>query len=207
MDDSIVAEAFNFGSGVLCLDFANTLDWHASDSPVEHLHDASNLVSWGQAAGVFSASTADKLRTGTGQEERGAVAAYDRAIALREAVYRIFAGQAASAEADPDDLELLNQALSDAMVHLRLVPAGDKFDYAWDGASQDLDQVYRAVAHSAAELLTSDRLDRVSQCADDRGCGYLFLDTSRNRSRRWCSMESCGNRAKAKRHYQRSAGK
>jgi predicted RNA-binding Zn ribbon-like protein len=60
------------------------------------------------------------------------------------------------------------------------------------------------VVHSAAELLTSPHLDRVRQCADDRGCGFLFFDTSRNGSRRWCSMESCGNRAKARRHYQRT---
>ena len=61
------------------------------------------------------------------------------------------------------------------------------------------------VAHSAAELLISDDLDRVKQCADDRGCGWLFVDTSRNRSRRWCSMESCGNRAKVQRHRHKEA--
>jgi predicted RNA-binding Zn ribbon-like protein len=78
-------------------------------------------------------------------------------------------------------------------------------EFAWDWAEDpdSLDRVLWVVARSAGELLTSDQLDRVRQCADDRGCGYLFLDTSRNRSRRWCSMESCGNRAKARRHYQR----
>ncbi|MCB0153982.1 MAG: CGNR zinc finger domain-containing protein, partial [Anaerolineae bacterium] len=55
---------------------------------------------------------------------------------------------------------------------------------------------------SAAELLTSDRLNRVGQCAGE-SCGWLFLDTTRNHSRRWCEMEHCGNRAKAKRHYRR----
>jgi len=59
------------------------------------------------------------------------------------------------------------------------------------------------VARSAAELLTSDNVDRVRECEDDRGCGYLFIDQSKNRSRRWCSMESCGNRAKARRYYAR----
>jgi predicted RNA-binding Zn ribbon-like protein len=57
--------------------------------------------------------------------------------------------------------------------------------------------------HDVADLLTSGDLDRVGQCADDR-CGWLFLDVSRNGSRRWCSMEACGNRAKARRHYRRS---
>jgi len=58
------------------------------------------------------------------------------------------------------------------------------------------------VVHDAAGLLTSEKLDRVEECADDR-CGWLFLDVSRNRSRRWCAMEDCGNRAKARRHYKR----
>jgi len=46
-------------------------------------------------------------------------------------------------------------------------------------------------------------VDRVRECEDDRGCGFLFIDQSKNRSRRWCSMESCGNRAKARQHYAR----
>jgi predicted RNA-binding Zn ribbon-like protein len=63
------------------------------------------------------------------------------------------------------------------------------------------------IAREAANLLTSKDIKRMGECADDRGCGYLFFDTSRNHSRRWCSMESCGNRAKAQRHYQRKSRK
>ncbi|MCX6026505.1 MAG: CGNR zinc finger domain-containing protein [Chloroflexi bacterium] len=60
------------------------------------------------------------------------------------------------------------------------------------------------VMRSAAELLTSDLASRVGQCQDDRGCGWLFIDTSRNHTRRWCAMGDCGNRAKARRHYLRT---
>jgi len=59
------------------------------------------------------------------------------------------------------------------------------------------------ILRSGADLLASEDRERVGQCADDRGCGWLFFDASRNRSRRWCNMEDCGNRAKAKRHYAR----
>ena len=59
------------------------------------------------------------------------------------------------------------------------------------------------VARSAAELLTSDRLDRLRQCESEKGCGWLFVDGSRNRSRRWCDMSDCGNRAKARRFHRR----
>jgi predicted RNA-binding Zn ribbon-like protein len=75
---------------------------------------------------------------------------------------------------------------------------------AWDWACAEdaLDRVLWPVVHDAAGLLTSQELKRVKKCADER-CGWLFFDTSRNHSRRWCSMESCGNRAKARRHYER----
>jgi predicted RNA-binding Zn ribbon-like protein len=63
------------------------------------------------------------------------------------------------------------------------------------------------ILRSAAEVLTSEKRTRLGQCADDRGCGWLFLDTSKNRSRRWCDMEDCGNRAKARRHYLRERGR
>lgn len=195
---------FDLDSGVLCLDFANTVDWHASETPEDRLKDALTLFTWGEAAGVLPAAAGARLRQLAGQKQREAAAAYRRAIKLREAIYRIFAGLADAKEPDPAELAALNQALSVSLGHLRVEPAPAGFDYVWEPENESLDQVYWAVARSAAELLTSDRLQRVSQCADDRGCGYLFLDTSRNRSRRWCSMESCGNRAKARRHYRRS---
>jgi predicted RNA-binding Zn ribbon-like protein len=89
------------------------------------------------------------------------------------------------------------------MSHLRLVPGEDHFDWEWTGQEDRLDALLWPVGVSAAGLLASDDLNRVGECADDRGCGYLFFDTSRNRSRRWCEMRDCGNRAKARRHYRR----
>jgi predicted RNA-binding Zn ribbon-like protein len=59
------------------------------------------------------------------------------------------------------------------------------------------------IAWSAADLLTGPRAQRVRQCADEKGCGWLFIDESRAGTRRWCSMGECGNRAKARRHYLR----
>ena len=70
-------------------------------------------------------------------------------------------------------------------------------------ASETLAAPLRPIVRSAAELLVSDQLDRVREC-DGARCTWLFLDQSRNRSRRWCSMETCGNRAKARRHYRRT---
>jgi len=195
---------FNLDAGALCLDFANTVDWHASDQPVDRLSDMSDLVRWAEAAGLLTADDGQKLRGRAEREPEQAAFAFRRAIALREAIYRLFASQAEEVPIDQADLALLNEALGEAQAHRRLVVAEEGFIWAWMEDRRSWARVIWSVSHSAAELLTSDRLERVRQCADDRGCGYLFVDTTRNRSRRWCSMATCGNRAKARRHYQRA---
>jgi len=194
-------------AGALCLDFSNTVNWHASDHPEDRLRVYSDLLAWALAAGLLPAGEVEHLRQVADQQPAEAAGAFGRAIELREGIYGIFSALAAGLEVNGDDLALLNRELKRSLTHLRIVSSPSGLDWGWDKRTDALDQVVWPVARSAAELLTSaEELDRVRECADDRGCGYLFIDQSRNRSRRWCSMESCGNRAKARRHYQRVAG-
>jgi predicted RNA-binding Zn ribbon-like protein len=101
------------------------------------------------------------------------------------------------------DLAAFNAELARSLARSRIVLTAEGFAWDWTDGGDALDQMLWPVVRDASDLLTSEELDRVGQCADDR-CGWLFLDSSRNRSRRWCSMEDCGNRAKARRHYQRT---
>jgi len=194
---------FDFDSGDLCLDFANTAEMHASQHPDELLHDYNDLVNWGQAAGLFPPARAGELRQLAEEHPKEASAVYTSAIRLREAIYNIFSLLSTDQQINSQDLQTLNSAVEQALPHLHLVANPNGFHWDWIDDPQALDQIIWSVARSAAELLTSEVLDRVRQCADEHGCGYLFIDMSRNRSRRWCSMDSCGNRAKASRHYQR----
>jgi predicted RNA-binding Zn ribbon-like protein len=193
----------NLVGGRLCLDFANTADWHASGHPEEWLTSYADLVAWGRHVGVLSPHQVRLLEGEALGRPTEAAAVLRRAIALREAIYRLFTAVALGQGVDAADLAALNQALSDALARARVVPAGAGFAWDWDGPAGALDRVLWPVARSAAELLTSDERARVRQCAGDP-CGWLFLDTSKNRSRRWCTMDSCGNRAKARRHYART---
>jgi len=117
-----------------------------------------------------------------------------------------FLGYGAEQPVTTADLTALNAAISLAYPHLQLVASGAEFAWGWTGAEDDWARMLWPVVRSAAELLTSPLLTRVRECADEQGCGFLFFDLTRNRSRRWCSMESCGNRAKARRHYKRQQG-
>jgi predicted RNA-binding Zn ribbon-like protein len=196
-------QQYDLDSGDLCLDFANTNDWHSSEHPVEKLLNYEGLLSWGRQAGILSDAQASQLRLLANQLPDQAEQAYARAIELREAIYRIFSNRYEGKEISLEDLAILNSALSSAMPNLEIAPSGSSFEWCWKQGDIIPEMVVWPVARAAALLLTSEHLNRVRECEDDHGCGYLFIDQSKNRSRRWCSMESCGNRAKARRHYAR----
>ncbi len=187
----------------LCLDFANTNDWHASPHPVESLLQYADLATWCQQVGLVTAAEAQELQREAAKSPLQASAILQRAIALREAIYRIILAHLLGNNTPDLDLELLNAEIALVASFRKLMPAGDGFAWTWDSGANSLAGMLGPIARSAAALLTSPELYRVGMCADEDGCGFLFFDTSRNRSRQWCSMEDCGNRAKAQRHYRR----
>ncbi len=201
------AAALSLVGGRLCLDFANTVGSHAGELPNEHLRGYRDLVAWSRHAGILTDADERRLLAAAEGRPDEAGVVLERAVSLREAIYRIFSAVAAGRVPAEADLETLNVALARALAHARIVSAAAGFAWAWRDEHGALDRMLWPVARSAADLLTVGELDRVRECANDP-CGWLFLDLSRNRSRRWCDMQDCGNRIKARRHYQRRrAGK
>lgn len=186
----------------LCLNFANTVGDHKGDEPNEHITSYAGLVAWSRHAGIISDRNAKYLAREALRLPGEAKQVLERAIALREAIYRIFSSLSEGGTPQASDIAVLNDALSSAMARARLVLQKDKFVWNWGREEGSLDQMLWPVARSAADLLTSGGLVRVRECANDT-CGWLFVDSSKNHSRRWCSMSDCGNRAKARRHYAR----
>ena len=195
-------QAFELSGGRLCLDLANTLNDRPADPPRELLNSYGDLVNWGRQAGILTESEAARPVQFETCHAAEAASVLNRAIALREVIYRTFSAVASGRSPEEADLADLNAALAEALSLSRIVPKRGRF--VWDSAGdQDSpDRMLCAVARSAGDLLTSEELDRVRIC-DGHDCLWLFMDTSRNRSRRWCDMKSCGNRAKARQHYQR----
>lgn len=187
----------------LCLDFANTVDWHASVHPVELLHEYDDLLIWAVRAKVLDAEAARRLGDEASRRPDEAVRVLADAVALREVIYCAFVAVTRGEMPDVTDRERINAALGRAMAHARVEQRSEGFAWGWAEDVHALDRPLWPVTRSAAELLVSGDLPRVRQCESDDDCGWLFVDTTRNRSRRWCSMESCGNRAKARRHYTR----
>ena len=169
--------------GVLCLDFVNTVGGREETKgggyvvARERLEESAHLRAWASAAGLKTKDVPD-LR---------------RAIRFREALYRIFKAAIDERRPDPDDLIALNRELAPE----RLTFRSGRFELGLED-----DSMLSAIARNAVNLLTSDELARVRQCGGE-SCGWLFLDTSRNRSRQWCDMRDCGNLAKVRRFRER----
>jgi len=190
---------FKMLGGVPCLDFANTVDWRKGE-PRELLNSAPNLIDWAEQAGTVTGREAQELRGEAARSPEEAESFYRRATALREAVYRTFKAHADGASPSEADLDLLSHELAEALSHTTLTKEGSGFTLRFRGAANE--KMIWAITQSAAQLLTGPHLGRVKECGDPR-CGWLFLDTSRNGTRRWCSMSDCGNRNKARAHYRR----
>ena len=198
MDD---ASGFDFTSGALCLDFANT--WgNRPDPSGDRLHTYRDLVAWALEAEILSGDAAASCGREADHRSREATAVVDEALRLREAVYRVFSDLAACGDPAIEDIAELNRALASAMPRLRLQPGGECCSWTWSASQRALDRMLWPVVRSAADLVTSREVGRVRECAAD-DCAWLFIDTSRGPRRKWCDMSTCGNRAKARRYYAR----
>ncbi len=195
-------ETLTLVGGNICLDFMNTVGDHLTDHPGEWLETYIDLLAWARRAGVITDEEVARLSRQSERYPRDAADALARAIALREAIYRILLSAVRRQPPEAADLLAFNRALVEAPARTEVVYDGEKYIWQQPEAVHSLDYVLWRILWSAADLLTSEQLAQVKVC-EGEGCGWVFLDTSRNQARRWCSMADCGNRAKASRYYQR----
>jgi predicted RNA-binding Zn ribbon-like protein len=198
---------FDLSGGILCLDFANTVSHRClPQHRTEHLDSYADLVAFAQQSKLLPLKLAASLRARARRDHAGARSAFRKSIVLRESLYRVFSAIAAGKHACPADVQQINDFALEALRHRKLARTNGDYRWEWQSNRSDLlDRILWPIAVSAAELLTSEKRAAIRECgAPD--CEWLFLDHSRNRSRRWCDMRSCGNRQKARRHYQRAHG-
>ncbi len=195
-------QIFDLSGGLLCLDFANTVDDRTEAHPQEHLVSFEDLVAWSRQAQVLTEQEAWLLSEKAALHPAEANRVLKRAVDIREAIFRIFKAVAEGESPEDGDLIALSALVAEAQKHAQIVPGEHGFRWDWLGKHADLDCMLWPVVRSAADFLTLDELDTVRVCASDT-CNWLFIDTSKNHSRRWCNMKSCGNREKARRFYTR----
>ena len=195
--------AFELSGGHLALDFSNTVSRRPDPADNrERLTHFGRLVTWGEQAGLLKEKEAQRLRAGAKDHARAAAATLRRAVTLREAIFELFSAHARGEKAPEDALEVLNGEVPGAYSCLRLGPDREGFSWSLSCKDEGAAPILAPVVRAAAELLTSPDVGRVRECNLET-CSWLFLDHSKNGTRRWCDMAVCGNRAKARRHYAR----
>ena len=190
--------------GHLALDFVNTLEGEPDREPhFEHLRGYGDLVAWGVRIDLLSGEEGEGLLREAGRRPEDAEAVYRDAVRLRDALYEVFRDIAEGREPASGSLEVLRGYECEAISRGKLAPGDHGFHWEWRDEG-DLARMLWPVAHAATGLLTSGALDRLKRCA---ACRWLFLDASRNHSRRWCTMEECGTHEKMRRYVAKRAAR
>jgi len=193
---------FEYSGGNLALDFTNTVNNRLSGERKELLTDYERLLQWGEESGAITKKTRDRLQQLSAETPGHAMSALRHAVQVREAVYDIFCAVAERRVVPATALAVLNKAAHQVAQHDEIIHANRRFLREWRSPETNLDAVLWPVVRVATDLLTSDDVSFVRQCAAD-DCAWLFLDATKNHRRRWCDMKICGNRDKARRYYQR----
>jgi predicted RNA-binding Zn ribbon-like protein len=186
-----------------CLAYANTLSWRGREAPLEELDDLDDLLQWLAGSAVLAAEVVREVERRAREHAAIAAKLFTEAIALREVIYRTFSAVASGDTVSDQDLAALNRALAVAPSRDCLAPADSGYGWQIGPAPLSAATLLAPVLWSAGDLIASGRRRRVRLCANEQ-CLWLFLDQSKGGTRRWCDMAACGNRAKARRHYQRS---
>src|SRR5438093_1981166 len=186
--------------GALALDFANTVGGTHRSPTHDHLRDYGDIARFAVLAGNLESGVARRLTHRAERDPGRAAAVYELGIALRESIWAVFSALASGDAPRDSDLALIGDAAAAGAARSRLVYDRDGVGWSLPSDGEELERPLWDIARSAAELLTSGDHDRIKECASTT-CEWVFLDRSRNHSRRWCDMSDCGNRAKARRFH------
>lgn len=182
--------------GSLALDFVNTRTGPPGGEPDDDvLTGYPELLAWGMYAGAVTEAEAVVLRRLSRDDPDAAHAAFVRSMSARDDLDEVFRALVTDRNPSARTLARLRDDHADAVGHAQL-ERGSAFAWTWRD-DHTLARPLWPVVHAAVELLTGGALDRIKGCG---GCRFLFIDESKNRSRRWCSMDDCGTAEKIRRY-------
>jgi len=202
---SLPTYTYDLSGDHLSLNFTNTLTDRLLEKPLEHLNSYDDLLAWSVQAQIINLEEEAQLQEAAQGRAQEAEHVVEQAIELRESLYRIFLAIAQEGVPADEDLQFLSTCFIETMAKGHLSFEGGQCSWRWQIAGA-LDSMLWEIIRGAESLLTAKELSRVRVCASD-DCNWLFLDTSKNHSRRWCDMKGCGNRAKVRKFYARERKK
>jgi len=189
--------------GELAFDFANTSSGRGWPTFREHLRFPPDLADWAGHARVLPPEDAQWLKTEATENAVLGESLLRAALELRQDIF-VIGGELAAGRAPPEpSIDRVRAVHAQCLAKARLAPFEGRFAWNWRPRADPVEAVLGPISLSAMTTLMQADLTRVKQCQGER-CGWLFLDLTKNKSRRWCEMEVCGNRAKQKRHARKA---
>ncbi|MEO5978789.1 MAG: CGNR zinc finger domain-containing protein [Chryseolinea sp.] len=190
--------------GILCLDFVNTIPDRVDGTDRDNLTGIADLIYWAKKSGILQPSEMTRLEKAAHAKGKKAKEFFIDALSIRSLIYAIFQPISKGQKVKSSDLDALNVHISAYKTFIEITPTKDSFTEIWNFSGDNFLSITAPIVKSARALLLSDKLQRVKQCPN---CGWLFLDTTKNGKRRWCSMEDCGSNVKALEYYYRKKKK
>lgn len=191
-------ETLEIIGGSLCLDFANTIN-SRREPEHDYLEKYSDLVDWAIKVGVLSTPQGEWVQSRAKLDEINTREALKKALELRELLFQLFSNLSRQSEPPREMVRAFINLYSESISHGILQKYGDAFIVDWE-MEAGFDALLWPIIYSAGQLLLSEKLVRLKECP---GCGWLFIDTSKNQTRRWCSMNACGTRDKMQRYHRK----
>ena len=198
---------WKFIGGRLCLDFVNSVGERKEleEKPYpeniivkDKLENFNDFITWGKDIGIITKAERKYFLNLNSSEKKETEITFKRAVELRESLFKIIYNVINNKEPDKKMIQILNREYSSANENRKLIYMNNKIEWQFSKDPLKPDYLIWVIAESAVKLLSSDFISRVKICAGD-DCGWLFLDTSKNKSRQWCDMKDCGNVAKVRR--------
>lgn len=193
----------SFVGGAPCLDFANTQGGRDKSRDQERLPSYQAAIGWACAAQIVSGDEAEQLHALARQSPMEAAQHLEQLQAFRECLYRMFSTLAVQRPTDQADEDSLRNTIAAAVGRARLECKPDGCNWKIDPDQLGLNTLLARIALSTQQLLLSSDMPYLREC---ERCSWLFVDRSKNKRRRWCKTETCGNRARAARHYRMMKG-
>ncbi|UZR99798.1 CGNR zinc finger domain-containing protein [Chondrinema litorale] len=183
--------------GEECFDFTNTVSWRETAHPHDWLDIEENLARWAQITGILNEGQAKHLIKISNEE-------LEYVKSIRVFLYQLFNSQITKGSISKDSLYELSELTQKANKHQVLSPSPTGYIWSWQQSIKPIELVLFTIIKSASDVLTRGDLSRIKKCPS---CQWLFLDTSKNKRRRWCTMEDCGNRHKVNAFNRRNKSK
>jgi predicted RNA-binding Zn ribbon-like protein len=193
-------EIIRFDGGTLVLDFINTVHDRTEATLRDYLLAPQDCLYWARKKSLVSPVEYRKLQSLLEANRNGSDEWFSNVLMLRECLYQIFSAVAQKKRVQSGDLQFFNGYLSRYFSHLKISFDRDRFTEGWDFDAPALEHIFAPIIKDGRRLMLEESMDKIKECPN---CGWLFIDTSKNGRRRWCSMDTCGSMVKSLDYYYR----